>query len=85
MAENFRGVVNRVIYTLNTQQKLYNLLDGMIMKNSEGIAYEVKAGETLDGIAKKFNTTKDMLKSVNFIIDDSRLPAGQMLFVQQPK
>jgi LysM repeat protein len=54
-------------------------------KQGEGIAYEIKAGETLDGIAAKHRVTREAIKELNFFIDENRLPIGQMIFIPQGK
>ena len=85
IAEKFRMVLNHIIVTMNEQYKMSSILDGTVSRNPQGIAYEVQAGETLDGIAKKYSTTKETLKSLNFILDENHLPEGQMLFIPQSK
>lgn len=83
LTDQIRGVINQMIRTLNTFSQMRSALDGTMTKNPDGIAYEVKAGETLDGIAAKFHTTREVLRNLNFIVDDQQLPVGQMLFVPQ--
>lgn len=85
IADKFRMVLNHIIVTINEQYKLSSVLDGTVEKNPDGIAHEVHAGETLDGIAKKYGTTKETLKSLNFVLDENQLPEGQMLFIPKAK
>ena len=50
----------------------------------EGIEYQVQVGDTLSGIAKKFNSTVADIQNANKISDPSRdLRAGQKIFVPQ--
>ncbi|MDR3317432.1 MAG: LysM peptidoglycan-binding domain-containing protein [Puniceicoccales bacterium] len=85
LSEKIQNVLNRIITVLNTQQKLTSTVAGTLSKQPEGIAYEVKAGETLDGIAIKHGVTRDDIKKLNFISDENNLTAGQMLFIPQKK
>ena len=43
--------------------------------------YEVRPGDTLFGISKRYNTTVDNLKSMNEIADERHIVAGQRLLV----
>ncbi|MDI6606274.1 MAG: LysM peptidoglycan-binding domain-containing protein, partial [Candidatus Omnitrophota bacterium] len=38
------------------------------------LLYEIKAGDTLSGIAKQFNTTADLIKKSNNLADDKIFP-----------
>jgi LysM repeat protein len=84
--EKIRSVFNRIIAAIDAQYKLSNTtaLGSELKTPSVGIAYEVKAGETLDSLATKFKVTRDSIKNTNFIMDDC-LPAGQMLFIPHAK
>jgi LysM repeat protein len=83
LLEKLQNVFNRIIALLNAQQKVNNSIAGTVSKQSDGIAYEVNAGETLDSIAAKHRVTREAIRSLNFIVDEDRLPAGQMLFIPQ--
>ena len=43
--------------------------------------YSIKKGETLEQIAKRFNTNKDVLKSINNIYYDEQIRAGMDVVV----
>lgn len=49
----------------------------------EGIAYVVQPGDTLSGIAKKFNSTVRDIQNANRIANPSGLQAGKTIFVPQ--
>jgi LysM repeat protein len=84
LSEKLQNVLNRIIAVLNAQQKVMGATD-TFRKQGEGIAYEIKAGETLDGIAAKYRVTREAIRDLNFIIDENRLPVGQMIFIPQGK
>lgn len=44
--------------------------------------YKVKAGDTLSGIAQKFNTTTEALQNLNGISNPNHIEAGQLLYVK---
>ncbi len=48
-----------------------------------GVAYTVKSGDTLSGIAKKFNANIRDIQNANKIADPRSLQAGQTLFIPQ--
>lgn len=54
-----------------------------LMSNSTQIPYTVQPGETLYSIARKFNTTIEMLQSLN-MLPNTQLKAGQILYVISP-
>jgi LysM repeat protein len=81
LSEKLQNVLNRVIAVLNAQQKIGNSIIGTFSKQPDGIAYEVRAGETLDGIAAKHKVTREAIKALNFIVNEDHLPSGQMLFI----
>jgi uncharacterized protein YoxC len=84
LSEKLQNVLNRIIAVLNAQQRVMGATD-TFRKQGEGIAYEIKAGETLDGIAAKHRVTREAIRDLNFIIDENRLPVGQMIFIPQGK
>lgn len=43
--------------------------------------YEVKDGDTLPDIARRFDTSVEILAAVNDIVDPNRLPLGRVLQV----
>lgn len=50
---------------------------------TEGVAYEVQPGDTLSGIAKKFNSNVRDIQNANHIANPSQLQAGRTIFVPQ--
>ena len=48
----------------------------------KNITYTVKKGDTLGGIAKKYNTTVDKLVSLNGIKNKNLIYAGQKLKIK---
>ncbi|MDE6576065.1 MAG: LysM peptidoglycan-binding domain-containing protein [Opitutales bacterium] len=81
LAERFQVALNRIIAVLNAQHCLSEVAQGTMKNPGEGIAYEVKAGETLEGIAKKFDTTVETLEKLNFFPKKGQVTPGQMLFI----
>ncbi len=55
--------------------------DNSFPKN--GIAYTVKPGDTLSGIARKHNSTVRDIQNANKIADPQELKAGETIFVPQ--
>ena len=53
-----------------------------IKKQSSSITYTVKAGDTLSGIAKKYNTSVDKLVKDNNIKDKNKIYVGQKLVIK---
>ncbi len=53
----------------------------LIKINDVSIKYKVEKGDTLYGIAKKFNTTIDNLKKLNNLNDKSILKVGMILII----
>jgi hypothetical protein len=51
----------------------------------EKIRYEVKSGDSLNKIERKFKTTGEMLMRCNNLDDPRRLRVGQVLMVSQPE
>ncbi len=49
----------------------------------EGIEYTVEAGDTLEKIARKFNSTVAYIQNANKISDPKSLKIGQKLFIPQ--
>lgn len=49
----------------------------------EGVSYTVQKGDTLSGIAKKFNASVRDIINANKIADPTRLMVGQTLFIPQ--
>jgi LysM repeat protein len=85
LSEKLQNVLNRVIAVLNAQQKLSSIVAGTETKQPDGIAHEVKDGETLVSIAIKYDFGVESIKNINFIIDENYLPPGQMLFIPRIK
>ncbi|MDR1591046.1 MAG: LysM peptidoglycan-binding domain-containing protein [Puniceicoccales bacterium] len=85
LSEKISNVFNAIISTINAQWKLSNAITSSETKQPGGIAYEVKAGETLDSIATKFKTTREDIRKLNFITNENHLSAGLMLFIPQIK
>jgi LysM repeat protein len=83
LSEKIIDMFNVILSAFNAQQKLSNVVAGSETKQSEGSVYAVEAGETLDGIAMKFKTTREAIKRLNFIPDENHLPVGLMLFIPQ--
>jgi LysM repeat protein len=83
--EKLNHVLNTIISAINPQQKLLSATTSSETKHSDGIAYEVKVGDTLDRIAAKFKVTWDQIRAINLIIDENHLTAGQMLLIPQAK
>lgn len=83
--EKVQNAISQIIRVLENQQKLADSLSGTSTKQNGGIAYEVKAGESLDGIATKFSVSIDTIRSLNFIPNENQLAAGQMLFIPEHK
>jgi LysM repeat protein len=82
LSEKLQNVFNRIIVVLDAQQRSAAIIN-TLTKQPEGIAYEVRLGETLDAIAIKHKVSREAIKNLNFIIDENRLTAGQMLFIPQ--
>lgn len=51
-------------------------------KDTSAETYKVKAGDTLSGIAQKFNTTTEALQNLNGISNPNHIEAGQLLYVK---
>lgn len=51
---------------------------------SNGVAYEVKRGDTLSGIARKFGSSVRDIQNANRIADPAALKAGDTIFVPIP-
>ncbi|MGJ3243728.1 MAG: LysM peptidoglycan-binding domain-containing protein [Opitutales bacterium] len=49
----------------------------------EGIVYEVEAGDTLSGIARKLNSSVNDIRNANRIADPRTIRVGQQLFIPQ--
>ncbi|MEX2382406.1 MAG: LysM peptidoglycan-binding domain-containing protein [Opitutales bacterium] len=49
----------------------------------EGTTYTVRSGDTLSGIARRFNSTVPDIQNANRIADAQRLQIGQELFIPQ--
>jgi murein DD-endopeptidase MepM/ murein hydrolase activator NlpD len=50
-------------------------------QNEEPVEHVVQAGETLYGIAQRYNTTVNAIVGANDIVDPSRIAAGQILVI----
>jgi len=86
------GLANKLDTSVNELKKLNNLTSnnlsiGQILKIPTKIVdigdtdiYQVKSGDTLYSLAKKFNITIDELKNLNDLVDDN-LVVGQLLSV----
>jgi LysM repeat protein len=85
LSEKIQNVFNRIIAVLDAQQKVVTSVANAPSKQPSGIAYEVKAGETLEGIATKYKVSRESVQRINFFIDENRLSAGQMIFIPQGK
>ena len=73
------GIVNNQTWT--TINNLYGNLNDCVIQNNDTIdtsTYTVQKGDTLYGIAKKFNTTVDKLKEINNLTSNT-LQIGQIL------
>jgi LysM repeat protein len=82
LSEKNSRALSAVIAAVDANRKVVEATTPM-GKQPEGIIHEVKAGETLDGIAAQFKTTKDGIKKLNFIPDENCLSVGLMLFIPQ--
>src|SRR5699024_4612973 len=51
-------------------------------KDTSAETYKVKAGDTLSGIAQKYNTTTETLQNLNGISNPNHIEAGQLLYVK---
>jgi LysM repeat protein len=85
LAEKFQGAWNHVTAAVDAQQKIVNMLPNTPAEQSSGVAYEVKAGETLEGIAAQHKVTREAILKLNFIVDENHLSAGQMIFIPQER
>ncbi|MDR1435398.1 MAG: LysM peptidoglycan-binding domain-containing protein [Puniceicoccales bacterium] len=85
LSEKLQNALNRIIAVLNAQQKLSSTVAETKTKQPNGIAHEVREGETLIGIAIKYNTAVESIKNINFIIDENHLPPGLMLLIPRTK
>jgi LysM repeat protein len=81
LAEKFQGAWSHVTAAVDAQQKVVNMLPSAPAEQPSGIAYEVKAGETLESIAVQHKVTREAVLKSNFIADESHLQAGQMIFI----
>lgn len=63
-------------YNYNEVQKKVN---GLLKNTGTSELYVIKKGDTLSGIAKKFNTTITKLKNANGIKDVNKIYAGQTI------
>jgi len=59
---------------------------GQVIKipNQDGIYYSLKAGDTLENLAEKYNTTVEYIKIVNELFSDA-VPANTSLFIPGAK
>ncbi|MDR1303276.1 MAG: LysM peptidoglycan-binding domain-containing protein [Puniceicoccales bacterium] len=85
LAEKFQGAWSHVTAAVDAQQKIVNMLPNAPAEQPGGVAYEVKAGETLEGIAAQHGVTREALLKSNFIADENHLQAGQMIFIPKEK
>ena len=51
------------------------------LKPGTEVTYTIRAGDTLEGIASKFNSTVDDIKKTNDIVTDNSIQAGQQIKV----
>lgn len=79
LAEQFRVALNHILAVLGAQQVLSSTVQGKNPEHSE--VYEVKAGETLEGIAKKFDTTIEVIEKLNFFVQKGQVTPGMMLLI----
>jgi LysM repeat protein len=49
----------------------------------QGVTYTVQSGDTLAGIAQRFNSSVRDIQNANKIADPTRLQVGQVLFIPQ--
>lgn len=62
---------------MDWQKKIENINIKLLFSSaitSGSLLYEIKAGDTLSGIAKQFNTTADLIKKSNNLTDDKIFP-----------
>ncbi|MDR0590413.1 MAG: LysM domain-containing protein [Puniceicoccales bacterium] len=85
LAEKFQDALNRIAAAVDAQQKIVNMLPSAPAEQPSGIAYEVKAGETLEGIAAQHGVTREAIMKLNFFVDENHLQVGQMIFIPQEK
>jgi len=73
--------MKRVLYLL----LLFLLISNLLYAKRYFVEYKVKSGDTLLGIAKRFNTTVSEIKKLNKLDKDNFIRSNQTLIVPEPK
>ena len=78
IAERFRTPVRAVIEA-NGLQPPYALAAGMTLKLPPALVYAVRAGDTLFGVARRFNIDPRSLASLNDITLETPMSSGRLI------
>jgi LysM repeat protein len=85
LSEKLTNTFSRIIAFLNAVEKLSHSARGVEKQQTEGIIYEIQAGDVLESIAAKMGVSADAIAKNNFVPDTKNLQAGQMIFIPQTK